>query len=305
MTTPERFSDKMFDQQHPRVADGTFTTKAQTAPETALIAAPTVDGPFIERWNEFAGRPTLDSTVAQLVAEELNETRNFSDQNIADNIDAAHTAIHGYTPAVKAKYDFALTTLRRNGFGDSAEDVEAYVGALIAKQEAPEMTDAQAAAATDSITPTSDPRVQAGMVLDTVVAPDGTVFHRRRDTVFPDWPNEIRVQANRKLSEDEQNNLAALVGYAYKAQVRGEQMSDAEFDSPYSLIMGADVTKTASDDAGLALERFEESLTELVAEGSPIRKTDRKGPGTAGTRLIPGFGAGFSIELYYDSVTTD
>jgi hypothetical protein len=305
MSTPERFSDKMFDQQHPRVADGTFTSKPQSAPEAALVPAPTVEASYIEAWNDAQGRPALDSNVAALVADELNETRNFSDANIAANIDGAHIAVHGFTQEAQLRYLNAVAMLRRSGFTDHADGVEAYVGALTEKHAAPAMTDAQAIAATDGIVPTSDARVQAGEILDTVVAPDGTIFYRRRAGVYPDMPDEMRIQTNRQLTDDEQDRLVGLVAYAYRAEIRGEQMSLPEYDSKFSFIVGSDLTKSSSDDTGLALERFEATLANHVALGSPMRTTDRAGAGTAGTRALEGFGPGLTFELYYDSVTVD
>jgi hypothetical protein len=60
------------------------------------------------------------------------------------------------------------------------------------------------------------------------------------------------------------------------------------------------MTKSSRDDLGMGLEDFEEALPQILSEGSPIRKTDRSGPGTKGTRLVEGFGADLAAEIYYD-----
>lgn len=146
------------------------------------------------------------------------------------------------------------------------------------------------------------PDVQAGKVFD-AVSSDGTVFHRRREGVYPDWPYAMRFQASRPLSDDEVQRFAQLVGYQYRASVRGEPLGWPERDTPYSFVVAADCTKTSSDDIGIALEEFEDNLTATVLEGSPVRKTDRSGPGTRGTRLIEGFNEpDLTFHVYYDRV---
>lgn len=143
--------------------------------------------------------------------------------------------------------------------------------------------------------------VQRGGVADNVVSPDGTIFHRRRDDVYPREPYRMRFQADRPLSDEEMQHLAQLIGYEYRASVRGEPMGAPERDSPYSFMVFADTTKSSSDDLGMALERFEEGLPTTVTQGSPLRSTNRSGPGTKGTRLVEPFGD-VHLEVYYDDV---
>ena len=170
-----------------------------------------------------------------------------------------------------------------------------------------------AAVEQDAVLDSRDPRVAAGEVFDVVRVYDpefgdteGTVFHRRRDGVDPDWPYAMRFQADRELTPDEVAHCAQLIGYAYRAEVRGEQIGRPVRDTPFSFTVYADTTKTRSDDIGAALDRFETTLPELMRDGSPIRTTDRSGPGTRGTRLVEGFGASVPrFELYYDSVVVD
>lgn len=142
-----------------------------------------------------------------------------------------------------------------------------------------------------------------GPVVSDEVEADGIIFYRRRPGVFPNWPYAMRFQANRKLSDDDVKRMAGLVGYSYRRTVAGEPLSDPVRDSDYSFYVFADTTKTASDDLGMALERFEGELPGMFLEGSDVRKTDRAGAGTKGTRLIDGFNdPGLKVELYYDDV---
>jgi hypothetical protein len=150
----------------------------------------------------------------------------------------------------------------------------------------------------------TSPEVQAGKVYDTVVVESAgysTTFHRRRDGVFADWPYAMRLQANRPLTDDEARQFAGLVGYAYRSTIAGESIGMPEQDTPYSFVVSADMTKTQRDDLGMALEDFENTLPGTVRDGSPVRKTDRAGSGTKGTRLVEGLGEGLRFEVYYDS----
>lgn len=145
--------------------------------------------------------------------------------------------------------------------------------------------------------------VQGGEIVDSVRTTEGTVYRRRRDGVYPDWPYAMRFQANRPLSDDEVQHFAGLVGYTYRSTVAGEPLDTPERDSPYSFTVYADTTKTRRDDVGMALEEFEQQLPDLIQNGSPVRKTDRSGEGTKGTRLVDGFNdPDLKFETYYDSV---
>jgi hypothetical protein len=149
------------------------------------------------------------------------------------------------------------------------------------------------------IVSTDDPAVQEGEVFDEVIY-DGRLYSRRREGVFPGSPYGMRIQANRPLTEEEAYNLAGLVGYTYRATIAGESLSSPDIDSPYSFAVGADTTKSQRDDLGMGFEDFENSLNNTIAEGSPLRKTDRSGPGTKGTRLVQGMGADLKVEVYWD-----
>ncbi len=144
--------------------------------------------------------------------------------------------------------------------------------------------------------------VPCGVVVDSVSV-DDQVFHRRRDTVFPGEPYAIRLQANRPLTDDETRHVAGLMGYAYRATVASEPLGVPERDTPYSFVVSADTTKSARDDLGVALQAFEDMLPTMIDEGSSVRKTDRAGAGTKGTRLVEGMREpDLEFEVYYDDV---
>ena len=156
-----------------------------------------------------------------------------------------------------------------------------------------------------SVMPVEHPAVQGGAVFDSVSV-DDQVFHRRRDTVFPGEPYAIRLQANRPLTDDEARHVAGAMGYAYRATVAGEPLGMPQRDTPYSFVVSADTTKSARDDLGVALEAFEDMLPTMIDEGSSVRKTDRAGAGTKGTRLVEGMhDPDLAFEVYYDDVYDD
>lgn len=135
---------------------------------------------------------------------------------------------------------------------------------------------------------------------DEVFVPAFGRFHRSRiDEGSPPAGDvyAMRFEANRPLSDAETQRLTQLVGYRWRASVGGESVSDPTRDSDRSFCVSADSTKGRG-----YIGEFEEDLDGLIVEGSPIRKTDRAGAGTKGTRLVEGLGdSGLEITVYYDS----
>lgn len=82
--------------------------------------------------------------------------------------------------------------------------------------------------------------------------------------------------------------LAALLAYIWQGPMAGEWWDQ----TPVALIPGhlyvfsLDVTKSQRDDVPDAWSRAQA----ILSEGTPVRLTDRAGPGTAGTRKLAGVG---------------
>lgn len=144
---------------------------------------------------------------------------------------------------------------------------------------------ARFAAETDRLTPTSTPSTTP-LGQDTVQVASYGTMHRLREGVYAGTPYAMRFEANRPITDDEMHKMASLIGYRYRAAVHGEPMDYPQRDSTHSFVVAADTTKSASDDLGMALDDFEGGLTDFVKDGSPVRKTDRAGAGTKGTRLL-------------------
>lgn len=155
----------------------------------------------------------------------------------------------------------------------------------------------------DTAPDTGDPRVQAGEVFDRVTHPDYGTLHRRRDGVVPAEPRLMRFQSDRPLSDEEVQQAAQIIGYAWRAKVAGDPVGDPGRDSPYSFLISADSTRSRRTDRAQALLDFEQDTTTMLSEGTPVRQTTRKGYWTQGTRLVEGFGDNPpNFEIYYDSV---
>lgn len=115
---------------------------------------------------------------------------------------------------------------------------------------------------------------------------------------FHDYPDNMRIQASRPLTDAEVQKVAQLTGYQHRATLNGEGLSDPERCGNASVLVGTDNTKSAGRKSHFT--DFEEGLESTLQEGSPVRKTDRAGVGTKGTRLIEGFGKDVTFTLYYE-----
>lgn len=298
-------------------AGGEFTAHGHSDNVPAL-SAPTTSEYFVSyRLGEFGFTGHMAAGEIAQVTAELNASRDFRDENITAVADRVHLETVGYTLTDAVAAEEGLGHLALLGHEDEAAALRRVIAAA-GPGNAPEadifdipgtgtrlhvLRPAEADGVTVPV-PANDPRLVAGQVFDKVTAPDGTVFHRRREGVYPNEPYAMRIQANRPLREEEKLQMAGLLGYAYAAQVRGEGFSMPESDSPYSFVVDVDTTKSRSDDLGAAMGRFENDIPRMLLEGSPARKTAVKGP--VGSRAVEGFNEpDLAIEVYYDDVIED
>lgn len=125
---------------------------------------------------------------------------------------------------------------------------------------------------------------------------DAKTFYKVEGGVYSEYPDNFLLVVNQNVDDEQMMHLAGLTGYAFSV-LSGEGLSLPERVSENSFTLSTDFTKCRSKDH----DGFINSINDMIAEGSPIRKTDRSGPGTAGTRLVEGM-PGFSVEFYADSV---
>lgn len=297
---------------------GQFTSHGHSD-NVPTLSAPTTNDDFVSyRLGEFGFTGHMTPEEVAKVTAELNASRDFRDANITAVADRVHLATVGYTVSDAVAAQEGLGRLAQFGHEDEAAALRRVIAAA-GPAPTPEadifdipgtntrlhvLRPSEMADGITTPVPANDPRLIAGQVFDKVTAPDGTVFHRRREGVYPNEPYAMRIQANRPLREEEKLQMAGLLGYAYAAEVRGEGFSMPESDSPYSFVVHVDTTKSRSDDLGHAMQRFENAIPGMILEGSPARKTNRTGP--IGSRQVEGFNEpGLAIELYYDDVTQD
>lgn len=96
---------------------------------------------------------------------------------------------------------------------------------------------------------------------------------------------EVAVFTERETTADA---VASILGYLWAGPMAGEwDGGPAEVVIPGHLyVFGLDTTKSQRDDV---YDVWDAHKSWLV-EGSPVRKTDRSGPGTKGTRACAGLG---------------
>lgn len=144
---------------------------------------------------------------------------------------------------------------------------------------------------------------------ETILVPVDTIrFHKIDESkgVFAGEPYALRVQVGKRLTNAQVDQLGQIVGYAWAQHVRGERLGQAKRHGHSAVVFfSADSTKSVRDDIGEAWDDFLADLPGMVRDGSPIRTTNRKGPGTRGTRLVEGLGDVGEVTVWVDDVWTD
>lgn len=285
-----------FELKHPRAAAGTFTNKQMNEPGIALTK-PSLDAAqslAVQRLHDLALAGGFGPDEVDESARRIAESMNFTDENIKTIADEVSQDTFGYTATARQQVSEVITELRADGRHEHAAAIAQLLqsvgtGTPAAARSTPDL---------DVPVPTNDLRLVNGEVFDTVTH-EGVVYHRRREGVFPDEPSFIRIQANLPLNDEDVMRFSGLMGYSYRKNVRGEQLSLPGQDTPYSFVVFADTTKSRRDDLGVALQEFEEDLPGMILEGSPERVTKDN------TRLVEGFNQPeLKFEIYYDSVSS-
>jgi len=123
-----------------------------------------------------------------------------------------------------------------------------------------------------------------------------TSYYKLDEGIYNWEYDTMLIKASRPISDDEMRHLAGLVGYAYSV-LAGEGVDWPDRVSEDSFTLFADSTKSRNSD----FSAFYDNLNSIIAEGSPIRKTNRAGEGTKGTRKVNGM-PDVTVDLYLDEV---
>ena len=125
------------------------------------------------------------------------------------------------------------------------------------------------------------------------------------DTLSCDF-TAIRVVVDKRLVEDDVQRLAKCLGYGLKATLVGEELGEPsasytageEDDGPvFTLVEFAYNAKSSTRTKPDAKRAFEVAR-DYIKNGSPIRTTDREGPGTMNTRLAEGILVPANLTFY-------
>lgn len=135
---------------------------------------------------------------------------------------------------------------------------------------------------------------------ETIIADPGTDFetayYKYGGEVY-DWEYDtMLIKASRPITDDEMIRLAGLTGYAYSV-LAGEGLDWPVRASEDSFTVASDSTKCRNKN----FHEFYEKLASTIAEGTPIRKTNRAGEGTKGTRKLNGI-PDLTVDIYLDEV---
>ena len=106
-----------------------------------------------------------------------------------------------------------------------------------------------------------------------------------------DW-QEIRAVFGRELTDEELSRASGAIGYSLRIYMAGEELGLPEVTSapgaPTVAVYGYDSTKSRRSEAD-PIEALQVAVN-YIADGSPIRRTNRAGLNTKGTRLVEGIG---------------
>lgn len=118
--------------------------------------------------------------------------------------------------------------------------------------------------------------------------------HVRGKDTFENPFKEIRAVCDRNLSLEEVKRLAGCLGYALKATLAGEELSEAQVSYPvwegrilFTVLEFGYNSASSARSAPDAFSAFMQAR-QFIFEGTPLRTTDREGKGTKDTRLVEG-----------------
>ena len=235
-----------------------------------------------------------EATAALKVSQEALDQ---AEKAIQDNKNLKKLRTQEKASAVRKYY---LAKERAKHYNETTKDYEARYDKYVSEMSATEL-DRIVSWSADKDASGSTIYEGVSVIKDTVEH-EGVEYRRlsAKEGTFPDAPYSFRLQFGKELTPQQAQHIGALFGYGYST-TGGEGSGPAEQDQPNSVVISADTTKGR---AYKRLDDFLEKIPELINDGSPVRKTDRAGEGTKGTRLVKGMGDLGYIEIYADSISS-
>lgn len=123
-----------------------------------------------------------------------------------------------------------------------------------------------------------------------------TSYYKLDEGIYNWEYDTMLIKASRPITDDEMLQLSQLVGYAYSV-LAGEGLDWPVRASEDSFTVFSDSTKCRNKN----FHEFHDKLASTISEGTPIRKTNRAGEGTKGTRKTNGM-PDLTVDLYLDEV---
>ena len=133
--------------------------------------------------------------------------------------------------------------------------------------------------------------------------PEGPWRHIRNKETFGTPFREIRAVCDRALDTEEVNRFCGCLGYALRATLAGEELSEPSVSYPSAdgrIAFTVLEFSYASDTSIRTVPDYFQAFAtarNYVFEGTPVRTTDREGKGTKDTRLVEGI-ARCNLSIY-------
>lgn len=146
------------------------------------------------------------------------------------------------------------------------------------------------------------PLVNAAQETPWRLVPDGTTGATLLACDFA----AIRIVCDRRLEWPNIGRLAGCLAYALKATLAGEELGEPSVEfacSPGGLVaftvveFAYDASRSIQTEPD-PIEAFRTAREYLLNGGTPVRTTNREGPGTQGTRLVEGLSVPCALTFY-------
>lgn len=126
---------------------------------------------------------------------------------------------------------------------------------------------------------------------------DETAYYKVEGDVYANEFYSFLIKTSRPVDDKELGEVCSLIGFLFRKTVGGEGLEWPDRLTEDTFVIVTDSTKGSMNNFG----EFHDALNNFIATGTDIRKTNRQGEGTKGTRAIEGI-EDLTVDFYSDSV---
>lgn len=126
---------------------------------------------------------------------------------------------------------------------------------------------------------------------------DETPYYKVEGDVYANEFYSFLIKTSRPVNDEELGQLCSLLGFRFRSTVGGEGLEWPDRLSDDTFVIVTDSTKGNMNHFG----EFHDGLNDFIVTGTDIRKTNRAGEGTKGTRAIEGM-KDLKVDFYADAV---